>query len=142
MLSGELREKEIQNLSYQIEYKKHLIGIRFNEADSIGTEYIYDSYLTASTGKQIGYLEKCNVNGVDFIREYYNALCILDDCVNTGNDSKKDSALRAYKKLSCGIDSAIGSIQIGGFAPDNILLDYVKKISMRKATVLLSEIAV
>lgn len=142
MVSGELREKEIQNLSYQIEYRKHLLGLRFNEVDSGSIEFLYDSNLTATTGKQIGYLEKCNANGADFIKEYYNALCVLDDCVNSDDVSERDSALRAYKKLSRGIDSAIGSIQIGEFAPDNILLDYVKKISMRKATVLLSEIAI
>jgi len=142
MLSGELREKEIQNLSYQIEYRKHLLGLRFNKVDSEDIEFLYDSNLTATTGKQIGYLEMCSSSDTDFVKEYYNALCLLDDCVNAGEISERYSALRAYKKINLHIDSAIGSARTGEFEPDNTLLDYIEEISKRKATVLLSEIVV
>ncbi len=142
MLSGNISEKEIQNLSYQIEYRKHLLGLRFNEVDSGSIEFLYDSNLTATTGKQIGYLERCSFSDTDFVKEYYNALCVLDDCINTGNVSKRDSALRAYKKINFGIDSAVGSLEIEDFVPDSTVLDYIKKISGRKAIVLLPEIVV
>ncbi|MCK5373235.1 MAG: hypothetical protein KAJ20_02775, partial [Candidatus Aenigmarchaeota archaeon] len=116
--------------------------IRFNEADSVSREFLYDSGLTATTGKQIGYLEMCDFSDIDFVKEYYNALCVLDDCVNSDNVSERDSALRAYKKINLHVDSAIGSVRTGDFVPDSVILDYIKKISERKATVRLSEIAV
>ena len=140
MSSGEISTEYIQNLSYQIEYRRHLLGIRFNEADYESRKLTHDSGLVASTENQVEYLKKCSDS--DFVKEYYNALCVLDDCVNTGKDSKKDSALRAYKKISRGIDSAIGSVWTGEFVPDSFILDYIKKISGLEATVLLSEITV
>ncbi len=142
MLSSNLRSGEVQSLSYQIGYRKHLFGMRFDEADPEDTELSYDSDLTLATENQIGYLEKCSDSDTDFVREYYNVLCVLDDCVNTGEGPKKDSALMAYKKICFGIDSAVGSLEMEDFVPDNTMLDYIKKISGLKVTVRLSEIVI
>ena len=142
MLSSNFDESELKELEDDLGYKKHLLGIRFDDVDSERTEFSYDYNLTLATENQIEYLEICSDSDTDFVREYYNALCVLDDCVNTGKDLKRDSALRAYKKIRRDIDSAVGSLKMEDFVPDNTLLDYIKKISGRKVTVSLSKIEI
>ncbi len=142
MSSSNFDESVLKELEDDLGYKRHLLGIKFKEVDPEDTVFSYDFNLTATTEKQIEYFEKCSDSSTKFVRDYYNALCVLDDCVNTGNVSKRDSALKVYEKISRDINSAIGSIPVGEFTPDNILLDYIKKISGRRVTVPLPEIVI
>ncbi|NOQ38532.1 hypothetical protein GQ472_06615 [archaeon] len=145
MLSGNIGVSELRKLEYEIGYKKHLIGLKLEKTDSNSIEYLYDASLSKATSNQVKYFEKCDIacNRTDcFVPMFYNTLSALCDCLDSGDEEKFSSAMVAYKKINLHIDSAIGSIQIGDFVPNNTLLDYIEKIAMRKATKLLSEITV
>ncbi|MCK5373247.1 MAG: hypothetical protein KAJ20_02835 [Candidatus Aenigmarchaeota archaeon] len=145
MLSGNISGSKLRELEYEIGYKKHFISLKLEKTDLNSVEYLYDAELTEATNNQLEYLKQCDAvcDKTDyFIPMFYGALSVLCDCLDSGDEERFLSAIVAYKKINLNIDSAIGSIQIGDFVADSVILDYIKKISGLKATVLLSEITV
>ncbi len=143
MYSSNISGSKLVVLKSEIEYKKDLIGLKLGELDFDSVnKNDYDAGIVEATGNQVEYLEQCGaVNEVDgYVSMFYNALCVLYDCLGSGDEEKVSSAIIAYKKINPPIDSAISSMQLDEFVADNVLLDYIEKVSKRRATKRLNEI--